>query len=113
VLAGFAIGLLIGLLGVGGGFLLVPAMVYIAGLPMREAVGTSLLVSAINSAAAFAGHAAQQRLAWRAALVLLGCAVAGMTAGVGLSHRTAPARLRRYFAGLLFALAGYLVWRNW
>ncbi len=113
VLAGFAIGLLIGLLGVGGGFVLVPAMVYVAGLSMREAVGTSLLVSAINSAAAFAGHASQQRMPWRAAALLLVCAAVGMAAGVGLSHRTEPARLRRYFAGLLLVLAGYMLWRNW
>lgn len=113
VIAGFVVGGLIGLLGVGGGFLLVPAMIYVAGLSMREAVGTSLLVSAVNSAAAFAGHAAQQRMPWRAAALLLACTAVGMAAGVGLSHRTEPARLRRYFAALLLVLAGYMLWRNW
>ena len=111
-LAGFGIGVITGLLGAGGGFLLVPALVYLAGLPMRRAVATSLVISAINSAAAFAGHAAQQALPWRAALVLLGCAMIGMTVGVGLSHRTEPAGLKRYFAGLLLLMGFWMLWRN-
>jgi hypothetical protein len=113
VVAGFGIGVLTGVLGNGGGFLLVPGLVYLAGLPMRRAVGTSLLISAINSAAAFAGHAARQKLPWRMVLVLLACTIIGITAGVALSHRTDPGRLRHYFAWMLLVLAGYLLWRNW
>jgi len=112
VLAGFGIGVVTGVLGNGGGFLLVPGLVYLAGLPMRRAVGTSLLISAINSAAAFAGHAAQQTVPWRMALMLLGCAMVGMTLGVPLSHRTEPARLKRAFACLLLVMGGWMLWRN-
>ena len=54
--AGLAVGVLTGFFGVGGGFLIVPALVLVLGLPMRAAVGTSLLVIAINSAAALLGH---------------------------------------------------------
>lgn len=110
--AGFGIGVLTGGLGNGGGFLLVPALVYLGGLPMRRAVATSLMISAINSGAAFAGHATRQALPWRMALPLLGCAMIGMTLGVGLSHRTEPGRLKRYFACLLLAMGGWMLWRN-
>ena len=113
VALGFAIGVLTGLLGNGGGFVLVPCLIRFAGLPMRRAVATSLVISSINSAAAFAGHATRQTLPWRLVLVLLACTMIGMTAGVALSHRTDPARLKRYFAGMLLVLAGYLLWRNW
>ena len=50
------VGLLTGFLGVGGGFLIVPALVMLVGLPMRQAVGTSLVVIAMNSMAGFLGH---------------------------------------------------------
>ena len=56
LLAGLAVGVLTGFFGVGGGFLIVPALMLVLGLPMRAAVGTSLLVIAIKSAAALAGH---------------------------------------------------------
>lgn len=110
--AGFGIGVLTGVLGNGGGFLLVPGLMYLAALPMRRAVGTSLLISAINSAAAFAGHAARQTLPWGMAVMLLGCAMVGMTLGVSLSHRTEPARLKRSFACLLVVMGGWMLWRN-
>ncbi len=53
---GLAVGAMTGLLGVGGGFLIVPALILLVGLPMKEAVGTSLAVIALNSASALAGH---------------------------------------------------------
>ncbi len=56
ILAGFGVGILTGFLGVGGGFLIVPALVFFGGLPMKEAVGTSLLVIALNCVAGLFGH---------------------------------------------------------
>jgi len=107
-LAGFGIGVLTGVLGVGGGFLIVPAMVWIAGLDMKQAIGTSLVVIAINSAAAFYGHWRHTRdIDWTLAAALLVSALLGMTAGSLLAHRTHPARLRRWFAWLLLAMAVY------
>lgn len=112
VLLGFAIGVPTGLLGNGGGFVLVPCLVTFAGLPIRRAVATSFVISAINSAAAFAGHSARQALPWRTVLVLLTCTMVGMTVGVALSHRTEPAKLKRSFAGLLLVLGTWMLWRN-
>jgi hypothetical protein len=111
-LCGLGIGAMTGVLGNGGGFVIVPALVYLAGLGMREAMATSLAVIAINSAAAFAGHASQRQPEWSVALPLLISAAAGMTLGVGLSHRTDPGGLRRYFALLLLGLGAFMAWKN-
>jgi uncharacterized protein len=110
--AGLGIGVITGMLGVGGGFVIVPALVWGAGLAFREAVATSLVVIAANSAAAFAGHALREAPPAGLALVLLGAAASGMKAGVHLSHRTDPARLKRYFAFLLLGLAAFMFTRN-
>jgi uncharacterized protein len=100
------------MLGVGGGFVIVPALVWGAGLEFREAVATSLVVIAANSAAAFAGHALKSPPPLELAGLLLGAAAAGMAVGVQLAHRTDPARLKRYFAFLLLGLAAFMAWKN-
>jgi len=111
-IAGMAIGVITGLLGVGGGFVIVPALVYFAGLTMRQAVATSLLVIAVNSGTAFIGHAALRPPDLRLAAPLLVCAAVGMTGGVWLSHRTDPCRLKRYFALFLLGLAVFMAIRS-
>ncbi|REE02480.1 sulfite exporter TauE/SafE family protein [Citricoccus nitrophenolicus] len=108
VLAGLAVGLVTGLLGAGGGFLLVPALALLGGLPMSVAVGTSLLVIALNSAAGLAGHLTTTALDWPLVLVLTAVAVAGSFAGATLQHRLSEARLRRWFGYLVLAM-GVLV----
>lgn len=110
--SGFGIGIVTGMLGVGGGFVIVPALMWCAGLDIRRAVSTSLVVIAINSSAAFAGHALMRPPQPRLALALLAAAALGMALGVHLSHRTDPARLKRYFAILLLGLAAYMFRQN-
>lgn len=114
LLVGFAVGVLTGFLGVGGGFMIVPALVFFAGLGMRDAVGTSLLVIAINSFAGLAGHMvrAGALLDLRLTLILVGIAVAGMLLGTSVSHRSSPENLKRWFAFLVIAMALFLVWKN-
>ncbi len=112
VLAGLAVGLLTGFLGVGGGFLVVPALVLFAGLDMREAVGTSLLVISINAAAGLAGHLAHGGFHLRLALLVTALAVAGTLWGTRLSHRVSPAALRRAFSVFVVAVAVLLMIAN-
>jgi uncharacterized membrane protein YfcA len=105
VLSGALVGVLTGFLGVGGGFLIVPALVMLVGLPMREAVGTSLVVIAMNSAAGLLGHLSGVQLD---ALVLLAFVVAGLAgtfAGSRLVQRVSPQVLRRGFAVFVIGLA--------
>lgn len=113
VLAGFAVGFLTGFLGVGGGFLVVPALILFAGLDMREAVGTSLLVIAINSAAALAGHLAHGGFHAGLAGLVAVLAAGGALAGTHLSHRVSAGALRRGFAVFVLAVGVFLVAANW
>jgi uncharacterized membrane protein YfcA len=108
VLAGAGVGFVTGFLGVGGGFLVVPALIAFAGLELRRAVGTSLLVIAINSAAGFAGHLAGGQLELGLLGLLTTAAVAGALLGERLARRISTIRLRRGF-GLLVIVVGLLV----
>lgn len=110
--AGLGVGFLTGFLGVGGGFLIVPALSLFGGLSMKKAVGTSLFVIAINCAAGLAGHLGEEPPNLRTTLMVMSVAVVGAVAGTWLSHGTPPRRLRRVFAFFVIAVALYLVARN-
>jgi uncharacterized membrane protein YfcA len=112
LLAGLAVGLLTGFLGVGGGFLIVPALVLFAGLDMREAVGTSLLVIAINAVAGLAGHFGHGGFPVRLGLLVTLLAAAGALVGTHLSHRVSPVALRRGFSVFVVGVAVFLVFAN-
>lgn len=109
---GLVVGLMTGLFGVGGGFLIVPALVLILRLPMRLAVGTSLVVIAINSAAALGAHLGSSGIdASLAALFVAGGFVGALVAG-RLAGRVDEARLSRGFAALVALVGIYLIARN-
>jgi uncharacterized membrane protein YfcA len=110
--AGFGVGALTGFLGIGGGFIIVPALVFFAGLPMPAAVGTSLLVIALNCAAGLLGHLGEGAVPLTATTLFAGAAIAGGVAGERLSARTSPRLLRRCFGSLVIALGLYVLARN-
>lgn len=95
---GFAVGLLTGFLGVGGGFLIVPALVLFAGLDLRIAAGTSLAVIAFNSSMGLLGQLRFVRIDWTLLSGFLVFALGGMVVGSTLSSRLPESRLRRIFA---------------
>ncbi|MEO8601361.1 MAG: sulfite exporter TauE/SafE family protein [bacterium] len=101
---GTVVGALTGFLGVGGGFLVVPALVLFAGIETRIAIGTSLAVIAFNAAAGLLGHLRHGAIDWSLALAFLAFALVGMTAGLRLSRHAPGAALRRAFAWLIIAL---------
>jgi uncharacterized membrane protein YfcA len=105
VAAGTGIGFLTGLFGVGGGFVIVPALTLLLGLNMPEAIGTSLLVIAINSAAALTARAAATTIDWGIALPFTLAAIVGVLAGKGVGQRLDAQRSLRWFAALLVAVA--------
>jgi len=111
VLTAIGVGLMTGFFGVGGGFLIVPALVLVLKLPMPIAIGTSLPVIAINSGTALAGHlAAGRTIDMRLTLLFTAGAVAGALAGGAFSTRLPAAALARAFALVVLALAGYLAY---
>jgi uncharacterized membrane protein YfcA len=112
---GFLVGGVTGLVGVGGGFVIVPALNILGGLRIHAAIGTSLLVVAMNSVAALAGYVAHVRLDLHLVGLFTAAAVAGTVVGGMLSHRIGGKALRRGFGLFVLAIAGYLLYRelNW
>lgn len=109
---GAGVGFLTGLLGVGGGFLIVPALVVAAGLAMPLAIGTSLVVIAINSAAGFASHIGQQSVPYGFAAAFTGVCVLGALAGERLGRDLPAARLRNWFGVFVIAVGLLLLAKN-
>lgn len=111
--AGLGVGVLTGFLGVGGGFLIVPALTLFGGLDMKRAIGTSLFVIFLNSMAGLAGHMTEGAFDWRLTLLVIGLSVSGAIGGSKLSHRLAAHRLQRMFAVLVLVVAVFLVGKNY
>ncbi len=111
--AGAIVGVLTGFLGVGGGFLIVPALVLFGGLEMKDAIGTSLLVIAINCVAGLAGHLSHGGFDPRIAALVAVCAGAGTLIGTSMSHKASPERLRTGFAVFVIGVALVLAAKNY
>ena len=108
-LLGLAVGVISGLVGAGGGFLLVPALVLLAGLPMPLAVGTSLVIIAMQSFAGFAGHLANEHIDWRLASMVTAAAVVGALIGGKLVALIDPATLRKLFGWFVLFMASLML----
>ncbi len=112
VAEGLAVGAVTGLVGAGGGFLVVPALVLLGGMEMHKAVGTSLMVIALKSFAAFAGHAAHVSIDIEITLWVTVAAVAGSVVGAASAKHVSAEALRKVFAGFVLVMAGYVVGRE-
>lgn len=108
VVCGAVIGFLTGFLGVGGGFLMVPALVIVLRMPMTYAVGTSLLIIAINSAAAFTTRAGVTGFDWAVLVPFTLAAVAGSVLGKLVGERLSGAALQRAFAIMLLLVGTFV-----
>ncbi len=109
VTIGAAVGLVAGLVGAGGGFLVVPALALFGGLAMRQAVGTSLMVIALQSFAGLLGHLRHTHVDVRLTLVLTAAAVLGSLGGARFAGRVPAAALRSGFAWLVLAMALFML----
>jgi hypothetical protein len=107
LLAGTAVGFLTGLFGVGGGFVIVPALTLVLGLSMPEAIGTSLLVIAINSAVALATRLGGSTIDWSVAIPFTVAAIIGVLVGKRIADRLDAQRSLNWFAALLVGVAVY------
>jgi hypothetical protein len=112
LMAGAGVGILTGILGVGGGFLIVPALVMLVGLPIYQAVGTSLVIIAANSLAGLLGHLGQGVFDLQLTLIFVVAGLGGVYAGSKLSHRLPASRLKQVFAVFVMVLAIFLLKDN-
>jgi uncharacterized membrane protein YfcA len=104
--------LLTGLLGVGGGFLLMPALLRFAQLPLRVATGTSLAIIASNSAIGFVAHLSKESPDWMTAWIFCAVAIGGVVAGGKLASHLPDVLLRRTFGILVLMTAAYVLWQR-
>lgn len=112
VAEGIAVGVLTGLVGVGGGFLIVPALVLLGRVPMKQAVGTSLLIIAMKSAAGFAGYLGQVEVDWTFMALFTAVAAGGILVGAHLVRFVPQHALQRAFAVFLLVMGIFILYQN-
>ncbi|WAK01511.1 sulfite exporter TauE/SafE family protein [Methylobacter sp. YRD-M1] len=112
MLDGFLVGSVTGLIGVGGGFLMVPALNNLAGLPIHAAIGTSLFIIVIQSSAALAGHASHMTIDIFITALFSAFAIIGSFIGSSLSGKISGQHLKRGFGILVFILGCFLLYRE-
>jgi uncharacterized protein len=109
LIEGGIVGIVTGMVGAGGGFLVVPALVLLGGLPMELAIGTSLVVIAMKSFAGLAGHLGHVDVDWPITLAVTAAAVLGSFAGGRLAGRIPGEVLRRGFGIFVLLMAGFVI----
>jgi hypothetical protein len=117
IIAGITVGTLAGLIGVGGGFLIVPALLFIAKATMRKAIATSLFIIAMQSFAGFMKYTylqSTQELTLNVPLIILVtvCAVFGVLLGGKVVNKLPQARLKQVFGGALIPLSAFILYNN-
>ena len=103
------VGLLIGLVGAGGGFLIIPSLVFFAKLPMRKAVATSLLIIALNSLIGFTGDVQNMDINWTFLLIFTSISVIGIFIGIYLNKFLNDAQLKKGFGYFVLLMALFIL----
>lgn len=112
VIIGIAVGLLTGIVGAGGGFLIIPALVLLAKLPMKKAIGTSLFIIAANSLIGFTGDLQNREIDWAFLFIFTGISIAGIIVGVYTSKFISGTKLKRGFGWFTLLVAFYIIYRE-
>lgn len=105
----FTIGIIIGLVGAGGGFLIIPSLILFAKLPMRKAVGTSLFIIAMNSLVGFIGDVQNLVIDWVFLLTFSAISVVGIFIGMYLTKYTNESQLKKIFAYFVLVMAAIIL----
>jgi uncharacterized protein len=109
---GALIGFLTGLVGAGGGFLIIPALVFLTGLPMKTAAGTSLFIIALNSLTGFLGDVLNTSMDWTFLLTVTAIAIVGVHIGNVLSRKISGIKLKKAFGWFTLAMGCWILIRE-
>lgn len=109
LIEGSVVGVLTGLVGAGGGFLIIPALVLLSKLPMKQAIGTSLLIIAAKSLIGFTGDIGNQIMDWGLLLSITGLAIIGIVFGNMLSKHLPAVTLKKMFGWFLLLMGNYII----
>jgi uncharacterized membrane protein YfcA len=109
LLEGFVVGIVTGLVGAGGGFLIIPALVLLSKLPMKQAVGTSLLIIAAKSLIGFTGDLGKAEINWMLLFTLTALAIGGIFIGNRLSKKISADKLKKGFGWFVLIMGIYII----
>jgi uncharacterized membrane protein YfcA len=109
---GLGVGLVTGIVGAGGGFLIIPALVLLAKLPMKKAVATSLLIIAVKSLIGFVGDVQNLEIDWGFLLSFTMLSIVGIFIGIYLNRFVEGKRLKKLFGWFVLAMAVYILWKE-
>ncbi|HMO62036.1 MAG TPA: sulfite exporter TauE/SafE family protein [Ferruginibacter sp.] len=109
ILQGLLIGIITGMVGAGGGFMIIPALLFVLHLPMKKAIGTSLLIIALNSLLGFAGSVGHVAVQWPFILTIAAFAIAGIFIGNRLSKKIDGAKLKPIFGWFVLIMGVYII----
>ncbi len=112
IVEGLIVGVLTGIVGAGGGFLIIPALVLLAKLPMKKAVATSLLIIAIKSLIGFIGDVQNLEIDWQFLLIFTALSVIGIFVGVYLNKFIDGKKLKKGFGWFVLLMGIYIVWKE-
>lgn len=112
VIEGIVVGVLTGIVGAGGGFLIIPALVLLAKLTMKKAVATSLLIIAVKSLIGFIGDAQNMEIDWFFLLIFTGLSILGIFVGGYLNKFIDSEKLKRGFGWFVLVMGIYIIWKE-
>lgn len=112
IVEGLVVGVLTGIVGAGGGFLIIPALVLLAKLPMKKAVATSLLIIAIKSLIGFIGDVENLDIDWTFLMIFTAISVFGIFIGIYLSKFIEGKKLKKGFGWFVLLMAVYIIWKE-
>lgn len=109
MLEGLVVGMLTGLVGAGGGFLIIPALVLLSGLPMKKAIGTSLMIIAMKSLVGFLGDLSHSKMQWPLLFSITAMALIGLFIGNAFNRKVNAAALKKGFGWFVLVMGVYIV----
>jgi hypothetical protein len=109
---GFLTGIITGLVGAGGGFIIIPVLVLLAKLPIKTAIGTSLFIIAVNSLIGFLGDLGNIRIDWIFLLIFTAISMSGIILGVYLNKIIDGGKLKKGFGWFVLLMGIYIVWKE-